>query len=1200
MELLAEKWHTRALNVDGELSGEREQALDRTTTIFTALGEAWFEHEEWNSSTKWFEKALANHDQVHGTSHPKRSTILLPLGLSHWQMGRRNQATDYLKQALKVEENSRQQANIWTHLGDIFLEQREAPDALNAFEQALDLVDEEEKGIVGELLTRMGDVHVEENRLDDALTFYERAFSLFEAKSENSVKAKNRMGRVMMKQGDFESARECFESSLEIFPNMTEALSNMGELYHLLGSPTKAEEYFWKSQQRQSGLFDTQTKDTIQRRALEALSKTEHSDLPEPIIDIFVASLQSSREWADNNPQYVRLGNLNDHLDVVRKLLASTAPAITLQKSMQDEYDFFLRHDSTKGSLAPWLAKQCRMRNVKLDEVPGQSDVACPHVRPDIQAQLQYAEQELHAVQRKLHLNGGKPTSGVHNRVGELFVLINSILDQVWSHLHQSLPDTVKNDMMYFPTSESKRALEKSLRRCRWLSPTPDEYDDAVKSLLGIKTLQNTHMWKLAQNIGIGKSKNRTYIKGIESRFSSEMLLCLYKRNQSPDPLKHIASIIFTEDVGGLSKEKLQELWITGSWDDIQPHVNQQLPLIQEIKDTSSLNSFRQEFGMKVNQMIQEVRSKMQSRKYLDTHFPDTWKLLLDEMPFAYFDSGQMENSWRDQLSAVNNDGKHLRLIPQTVEREEIGRASLIKEQKIEYHIDYLEPLPQLYSWSLYPILQRWGGVTNGAELTRLSRAIRWFLLAKRPSDEQMSWDPYFIREDGRIPYYKPTTFCTNLVEQGTDALRTQLEDDLIKNNNGQPDDPFFIPIDSGALQSIEQFLCTRSQRQQNAVPVLEMKPDFTFYAFPLLERALVQVAKFAKVSGKEANHSPHLMSSNTPVSITSTDQDGDLYRATLCQASHSLQQGHEDQACQAWQEGVQEASSEHLQALMRHKALKLTRDWRTSCTIRSELISFYRRHEMPGISNDLLHYYSDTDEMQVTSLTTLDVDLQAQWERAKSQCIKLRWMAIELVSTEEEKKRQQIVIRGTILEAQIAIKLRHLLDQAIFRWCRQCIGVPNNTFVPQFNFPRTPRELREDKQLYPGLGHDKQLSDFPLVENTLERLVKEEWLLDLMNYSNQAKHKGLELPFSAPTCGDLGYFGRCVALGRGDCSHPPTLLMLEQAVQEVYNVLELISVVSERGSPSSSQDQHGVRITDLSIISAETHIQHPFPTGSN
>ena len=206
--------------MDGELSGEREQALERTTTLFTALGEAWFEHEEWNSSTKWFEKALANHDQVHGTSHPKRSTILLPLGLSHWEMGRRNQATDYLKQALKVEENSRQQANIWTHLGDIFLERREASDALNAFEQALDLV--EEKEIVGELLTRMGDVHVEEYLLDDALTFYERAFSLFEAESESSVKAKNRMGRVMMKQGDFESARECFESSLEIFPNMTD------------------------------------------------------------------------------------------------------------------------------------------------------------------------------------------------------------------------------------------------------------------------------------------------------------------------------------------------------------------------------------------------------------------------------------------------------------------------------------------------------------------------------------------------------------------------------------------------------------------------------------------------------------------------------------------------------------------------------------------------------------------------------------------------------------------------------------------------------------------------------------------------------------------------------------------------------------------------------------------------------------------
>ena len=138
-----------------------------------------------------------------------------------------------------------------------------------------------------------------------------------------------------------------------------------------------------------------------------------------------------------------------------------------------------------------------------------------------------------------------------------------------------------------------------------------------------------------------------------------------------------------------------------------------------------------------------------------------------------------------------------------------------------------------------------------------------------------------------------------------------------------------------------------------------------------------------------------------------------------------------------------------------------------------------------------------------------LEEDLIEQWERAQLQIFKLCQIGIKIAAGMDYEER---IRKGTIVAYLTAIKLRHLLDHGITRFARRCFGTPNKKFIPQTVFPQCKAHLKG----FPYVGPSETwtgLSHYPAAEELLNEIVDCDWLKQLIELTNKAKHARIAMP---------------------------------------------------------------------------------------
>ena len=138
-----------------------------------------------------------------------------------------------------------------------------------------------------------------------------------------------------------------------------------------------------------------------------------------------------------------------------------------------------------------------------------------------------------------------------------------------------------------------------------------------------------------------------------------------------------------------------------------------------------------------------------------------------------------------------------------------------------------------------------------------------------------------------------------------------------------------------------------------------------------------------------------------------------------------------------------------------------------------------------------------------------MDSDLLKQLQYCQNQIDYLQWLGWKSFHEDHSEKN---IHKGSVIVSQLVVNLRHLLDQGITRFARKSIGIPNGTFIPQFNFePLTllkKKDLLEPKEL-----EKKKLSDYPEIETLVMNINKEEWHKTIVSISNRVKHVCLDIP---------------------------------------------------------------------------------------
>ena len=174
-----------------------------------------------------------------------------------------------------------------------------------------------------------------------------------------------------------------------------------------------------------------------------------------------------------------------------------------------------------------------------------------------------------------------------------------------------------------------------------------------------------------------------------------------------------------------------------------------------------------------------------------------------------------------------------------------------------------------------------------------------------------------------------------------------------------------------------------------------------------------------------------------------------------------------------------------------------------------------------------------------------MDKDLWAQWQHQKEQLSKLRMYAFKLSATGFAKR--SLLIKTLTIAYNMAIRLRHLLDQALTRFMRFCITEPLGEILIQAGFPfaskvkwleyhfilmtkLTPVESNHEvehsqkQEDNDGLVLQRLQQQFPQVWREIckvqpfqqEDFIRDSWLVELVAVANDAKHVRYFIPTSA------------------------------------------------------------------------------------
>ena len=184
------------------------------------------------------------------------------------------------------------------------------------------------------------------------------------------------------------------------------------------------------------------------------------------------------------------------------------------------------------------------------------------------------------------------------------------------------------------------------------------------------------------------------------------------------------------------------------------------------------------------------------------------------------------------------------------------------------------------------------------------------------------------------------------------------------------------------------------------------------------------------------------------------------------------------------------------------------SKDWKMAeymLQLMDEIPLEYRSHLKPNKVQLQRKFYKNKSEMFDSKM---DSDLMKQLQYCQKQIDYLQWLGWKSFHGDHSEKN---IHKGSVIVSQLVVNLRHLLDQGITRFARKCIGIPNGTFIPQFNFE--PYKQLEKKDLLEKKATKKKLSDYPEIKTLVEHINTSPNHKTIVSISNRFKHVCLDIP---------------------------------------------------------------------------------------
>ena len=179
------------------------------------------------------------------------AVILNDIGVVHRNLGNYPLAGQFLNQALTIRQNINNPQGIGQtlmNLGALASSQADYPQALDFYQQALDILPAEESYGSAVILNNMGEIYRGLGQPKKALTSFQAALPLFE-QEENAFAVGitlSNIGAVYHALGDYSQALEFYEKGLAIATEIEDAvgigqtLLNMGAVYEKLANYSQA------------------------------------------------------------------------------------------------------------------------------------------------------------------------------------------------------------------------------------------------------------------------------------------------------------------------------------------------------------------------------------------------------------------------------------------------------------------------------------------------------------------------------------------------------------------------------------------------------------------------------------------------------------------------------------------------------------------------------------------------------------------------------------------------------------------------------------------------------------------------------------------------------------------------------------------------------------------------------------------------
>lgn len=507
------------------------------------------------------------------------------------------------------------------------------------------------------------------------------------------------------------------------------------------------------------------------------------------------------------------------------------------------------------------------------------------------------------------------------------------------------------------------------------------------------------------------------------------------------------------------------------------------LPVMPELKG----------YHGRVGHMLKDCKISFDQQTSLNTTFPALYERMVQEQTFFYYrdknndaDQGSWRRAWLEKIDAIANDSKHVRLTPQSFKNVIMDESQgTFKKQVSVINIHYLEP--SFYSWSFFDCLT---SQPNDLLRIQLSREILHILIEKG-----------YIKTIylGTRHYQIVVHPIANAILKAVQKKDATTEEYLTEKFRAEVKKD--LPKAGADYWRITNLLISHTLQRGHA----RLVPDQLVDVNQLLQKALYATSELVYAFGKAAGpltSAPIINVSHSKLPrirhqalvdiksevMTLEKKHDDLHKylsvklniplidswqyheiLTLLSRQHGLL-GNRQYAGEIYQKAG-ELLEKHYPALaIRYyqKALLILQDVLSAQTIYcvplyvkladmlypicpTKALGYLHKALLIEKTLALHKKYNTYDKDHQNQLKIIDNDLYSQWEHANWQATRLEYLCFKLAGQPENRQRLHEVQNKF---AELIIKLRHLLDQALGRLVKTGIFLPNKHEEKDVHYP--------------------------------------------------------------------------------------------------------------------------------------------------